>query len=58
MKKAGILAKRYAKALFLIGKERNILDDVNRDLSVFAKASLMFISRFTVFVKNYTHSYG
>jgi len=38
MKKAGILAKRYAKALFLIGKERNILDDVSRDLSVYAKA--------------------
>jgi len=38
MRKGGILAGRYAKALFQVGKERNILDRLHADISVFARA--------------------
>ena len=38
MKRAGILARRYAKALFLIGKERNILDRLHKDMILFANS--------------------
>lgn len=38
MKKAGILPHRYAKALFLVGKERGILDKIQEDWSIFVDA--------------------
>ncbi len=37
MRRAGILAGRYARALFLIGQERKILDSLQSDMSNFAE---------------------
>lgn len=36
MRRAGILARRYARALFLVGQDRNILDVLQKDMSLFA----------------------
>jgi F-type H+-transporting ATPase subunit delta len=38
MKRAGILARRYARALFLVGQDRKLLDVLQRDMSLFASA--------------------
>ena len=35
MKHAGVLPHRYAKALFLVGRERDILNKIQEDMSVF-----------------------
>lgn len=36
MRRGGILARRYAKALFLVGQDRHILPDLRRDMKLFA----------------------
>jgi len=37
MKRASILAKRYAKALFLLGREHELLDTLQSNLSLFSQ---------------------
>lgn len=36
MRRASLLARRYARALFLVGQDRKILDVLQKDMSVFA----------------------